>query len=37
MLENDLMRDLDAIEVEGGTSLLRPNQFPLIKTNNVAN
>ena len=24
MLENDLMQDLDAIEVEGGASLMRP-------------
>lgn len=37
MLENDLMQDLDAIEVEGGTSLLRPNQLPLITLNSVAN
>ena len=33
MLENDLMQDLDAIEAEGGTSLMKPSaMLPSINT-----
>ena len=37
MLENDLMQDLDAIEVEGGASLMRPQGIlPSIDTSRDA-